>query len=117
YSFELANLVKYTPENIQQSMDAHDDVTSRLLQERMVQYDHDSAVYLNQLTDPMDVEDSKNHYDFYEGRADELSALQDLNLREFVKYMRDNQQTIDLHQINDQYHDYMANQHDDLRMI
>lgn len=117
YSFELANLVKYTPENIQQSMDAHDDVTSRLLQERMVQYDHDSAVYLNQLTDPMDVEDSKNHYDFYEGRADELAALQDLNLREFVKYMRDNQQTIDLHQINDQYHDYMANQHDDLRMI
>lgn len=92
YSFDLVNAAKQTNDNISQSFIAHDPVQSKVIQQRMVKFNPERQVYLNELSQT-----------FMNGRFDRDQAFDDWMIDNFNSYMEDTNQKVDLAHLDEQY--------------
>ena len=96
YSFDLVNYAKQTTPDLYQSFAGHNAVNSKLIQQRMVNFDNDNMLYLSQLTKGL----NPNRFDYERSKNDWM-------LTEFNLYMLNNNQPIDLNHLDEQYQDWL----------
>lgn len=96
YGFDLVNYAKQTTPDIYQSFMGHNMVNSKLIQQRMVNFDNDHKQYLSQLGFAL----NPNRYDHERAKNDWM-------LDQFNTYMLDHNQPIELDRLNEQYQQWL----------
>lgn len=98
YGFDLINVAKQTSGQYQENFTAHDPVQSKVIQQRMVNFDPNSRIYYSQLSKPFD----QNLYDAKD-------SFNDWVLSQFDDYMQSNGKRVDLAHLDDQYQEWLQN--------
>lgn len=96
YGFDLVNYAKQTTPDIYQSFMGHNAVNSKLIQQRMVNFDNEHKQYLSQLGFAL----NPNRYDHERAKNDWM-------LDQFNTYMLDHNQPIELDRLNEQYQQWL----------
>lgn len=99
YNFELTNQAKQTIPALKQTFSAHRSVQARLIQQRMVEYEPNKALYWNDLTAQMP---SKDRYDYQQ-------AFNDRILQAFDDHMRQDGEKVELSKLAQQVHEFSEN--------